>query len=650
MDNPAEKKAKVSPAYKMSAETKDKLRKIYKPEELLVYTELINRLEKARITRSTPREEFDDMTYEQDYIANRQALNSYLRKKKNYSEVRINTGTTEKKIEVVHNELLQLNLQPTVFAFDQDDNEIAELGDDMSDIIKRTNEIENDQDVWVEALQELLSQRALFLEEQLISKNNPIAKKKVISGLRIYLGDISLPAYRFDEQPYIVKYTRMHWRRAAKLFADNPNWKYVQKGLQNDETLGFDYKFNKNLPEEEVEIVHYMSALDKEYQIICNGVMMLPIGTKLPWNHEGYNIKMIVLKPMSRDFAYGKPLTASAKTLQALDNETIRLLIRKFRQAIEPPLGVRKGKVLTKTIWDPGKVTQGIKEGDFTKLIDHQGVTTSEFDILQLIEEKIKEFVGAGNVMQGLKESGRPTATEIVALQRQAMKMLGLAVYAWVRAKREMSFLRIYNVLENYTKPVKYALDEVENKVMSIYRKFTVLDAKLSGERRGKKVIQFSDRDLNENEKWYIYNKEKEAEALGQPTEYKFINVKKLKSIKTFWYIVVEPKPVDSSELQRMMFTEQLEQAAGIMKLTGRRLNADKVIEEFERRWKIKNIFSQEELQPAGAPENVDKLKGILGKLDEMSGTKTGAELGQGEAAPAKKPSMGIGNLVNQPV
>ncbi len=70
------------------------------------YTE---RLTTGRDQRNEPRREFDDMDFQQDYAFNQLAAHSYLRKKMNDDDVRVNSGTAEKKIELVLNELLAMN-------------------------------------------------------------------------------------------------------------------------------------------------------------------------------------------------------------------------------------------------------------------------------------------------------------------------------------------------------------------------------------------------------------------------------------------------------------------------------------------------------------------------------------------------------------
>src|SRR3990167_10911849 len=197
---------------------------------------------------------------------------------------------------------------------------------------------------------------------------------------------------------------------------------------------------------------------------------------------------MVGLKPYGYDFAYSKPLTQSAKTLQALDNETIRNLIRKFRQAIEPPLGVPRVKVYSRDIWNPGAMAQGVKASDFERLIDHSGVTRSEMAMFDLIEKKVNEFIGTSQ-NEPLQNKTQVTATELNLATKHAIKMLGLSVLAALRLKRRLAMLRVGNVMTNYTNPTSKAYDPVTRKIREVYAKFSLKDVEI-GDSRGENIIQ----------------------------------------------------------------------------------------------------------------------------------------------------------------
>ena len=599
------------------------------------------RFEKAKQQRQQKYKAFDDLDYETDYYLNEEAANSYLRKKLNDDEVRINTGTTEKKVEAVHNELVSLNLQPEVRAFDLTDLEVKSLGQDITDLVLRTNEIEKDDDTYSEALFEFLTQRALFLEEvyserAVLDKRDgkrsifvkQQCEKRVLCGLQVFLGDITIPAKDFDRQPYIFTYDRVPYEEAAVRYSRLKNWNFVKPGMPTQTDQDFGYRLGV-LETNEVEILIYQSYPDDEYQVILNGVPMYEVGEKLPWEHEGYNVKMFVLKPLGRKFAYGRSLVSSAKTLQALDNETIRNMVRKFRQAIEPPIGVVPGKVYSKDIWMAGSVTQGVGKGDFERLIDHKGVTESEFRMLALIEEKVEEFVGVSKQFQGLDTPGDKTATEAVEQLKRALKMLGLSVAGAIRIKREMTFLRIYNILENYTKPVGKKVNPLTLRVEEVYQNFTRSDAMLSTGKRGRKIIQFTDKDLTRQDQEQLYDLESTMEAQGQPTEIRSINVKSLREIPLSWYVVVNQKQKEGSALDKAMFENQTAQAVQLSQIAGRPLNGDKLIEDFEFLWKTKDLFKA---APPAAPMGMEQMA--------MGGGNMQQQLTENTRSQVRKPSL----------
>lgn len=605
------------------------------------------RLDSARDQRAIARPEYDDMTYEMDYFANQQVAYSYLRKKKNDDEVRINTGTAEKKVELILNELLSMNFQPEVRAFDEDDLEVEKLGDDMSDLLKRTNEIERDDDLYQDAFLELLTQRALFMEEiygPLPSasvrtgrtgkfRKEGFVQKRFLSGLQVYLGDITIPAYRFQEQPYVVKYNRMTYEEGKKLYGHKKMWKYVRPGMPMSDQYGLWFKYRlADLTNNEIEVIDYYSTADNEWQQIINGVMMEEPGTPLPWNHGGYNISMTVVKRTSPFLAYGKPPIASAKALQGLADETIRNLVRKMRQAIEPPTGVRSGRVYSKDIWSAGAMTQGATKEDFSRLIDHDGVTTSEFQMYQLMVSEIEKFIGPYSANQA-PGAGIPSATQVIEQQKQSIKMLGLAMLAAMRVKRDMSYLRLWNIFDNYFEPI-----DASGK----YRSFTINGANLGDGVTGKKVLAIRDEDMDDEEKKKTFELEEVFEKQGKPVRFRTINAKKIKAMPLTWYIVVNSQERESGAMDRVLFQDKIAQASNITQLTGVPLKSRKVIDGFESTWKAKGWFETDAPAPMSAGGSTqDQAQGLLAGLEKMGGQMAGSKTGQALTPKPMQPTQG---------
>lgn len=597
------------------------------------YALIFERIIRARNHREQTRDEFDDMTYEQDYLANKRAAISYLTRKKNDDEVRVNTGTTEKKIEFVFNELLDLNIQSDVAAYDQDDNKLVALGNAYSDIVRRTEEIEqaDEKDLWI--FTELLTQRAVFVQElwnerktATVGKKRTFKKtgrpeRRLWQGIQVYLGDIFLPDYRFQEQPYLVRYARMTYEMGKTIFGDLERWNYVTPGayMQISPLSSVLYRRGA-LMAHEIEVWEYVDAPNREHQLVINGVPQLEVGSDLPWEWDGYDMEMVSLKPTSNDWAYGKPLTASAKALQGLENETLRNIIRKMRQALEPPMGIIGGKTLTRDIWAPGTVVQGIRKDDFQKLIDHAGVTRSEMAMMDFINTKIGEFIGTSQ-MSSLAGRSRITATEYSLILQQAAKMLGNAVIAIIRLKNKMTMLRVKNINQHYLNPIGQEVDPITKKLRDAYASFSIDNVALNNGKMGTRVIKLMDKSLSDEEKMSLFKEEQASAKAGKNVEFKGINVKIIKDIDLYFHINSISKPKQTNDLDRAVFTDKLAQGVQVSQITGMPLNKQKVVDSFEKVWKEKDFFEKNAPQasmPGGMPP----------------------EMGGGEGAGAPAPSV----------
>ena len=634
---------------------------------LLVYQK---RFEDARAQRQTSSPLFDDMSYETDYIKNRDASNSYLKRKRNDDEVRVVMGTTEKKTETVVNELVSMNLTPQVMPYDEDDMFLSELGEDITDIVARTEEMEHADETYFEAYIELVTQRAVFLEEvyderyvasgvrttgskKVSTRSIKQARKVVLSGLKVFLGDITIPARLFRMQPYIFIVDVMTYAEARTIYGQKPAWGYVKKGA-GATSWGEDasqYRVSV-LTDEEVEVVRYYSFPDNEWNVFVNMIPMEELGTPLPYSHDGYPVEMVVPKPMWTDWAYGRSVVSGAKVLQALEDESIRSLLRKFRQALEPPLGVRGNKVYSRDIFNSGAITNGVMKDDIFKLVDHNGVTQSEFEMMSFINRKAEEFIGRSAVSQGLAPDKRMTATQVLEMQKEAAKQLGLIVFAALKLKRAMTFQRIYTIVENMTESVGKRKNPYTKKIEDIYRRFTLMDAPLGSGQRGEKIIQFSDRDLTYDEQQSMYEVERKEERRGRLVRIKNVNVNTLREIRLFWYVTVEPRERKGSMLQQVTFQDQMMQAVSIEKLSGgqKRVNWDSISTDFERIWQRRDTFlrdAPQQLEGVSMQQGADGMDGappemrqLMGEIEALEGSQVGSQAASGARQGASRPSV----------
>lgn len=614
------------------------------PAEYKQHGKLLTRFERAKIIKQARYKYYDGMTYEEDYATNEDLKNTYLTPKANETEVRVNSGTSEKKLDAIKNELLTMNIKQEIKAHDKNDLRIQELGDDMSDIVDRTNHMEKDEDMMEEAADELLTQRVVYVREtyqprSVLNKTETIsiAKKELLSGLKVFPGSWTIPAYLWDTQPYVFTYDRVSYEEAEAIYGHLPNFKHVKPNrAERTEYLGgaFAYQFGE-LQDGEVEILTYYSVPDNEYQVKIASVPMYDVGEPLPHSQPFYCIRAYTVKSVSRNFLGGRPVTAMAKTMQAISNETLRLFIRKTQQSLEPPRATPKGgKIYSKNIYNPGAWTQGLRKDDMVSLIDHQGVTQGEMAMYKIIDDEVEKFIGTPNIAQGLQGSREMSATEVVTLTKQFLKQLGYTVAALMRMKRDLTEMRIYTILDNYLDPVDKKFNPLTKKIDDIYRSFTIENAKFSNNRKGRKIVKIMDRDLTLDEQKQLHKYEEQQSNRGNHIRIKFLNQKKLKNVPIFWYVSTSIQDKEGTALDKLTFQDQLNQATSITQITGKQVNPDIVTQEFERKWKAKDWFNAPppELDDNGNPmlpgatqdQTKESAQKLLEQIDGQESPATG--------------------------
>jgi len=618
----------------------EKVGKVLTPEETVQYGLIITKLNRAKDNRNAKPKYLDGMDYVTDYITNEDNKNSYLSPKVNDADVRINAGTSEKKLDAIRNEFLTMDFDASIKAYDVNDLHDEYLSEDMTHLVKRTKQQEKNpirEDADFEALDDLIAQRGCFRQEYLQTltfQNGKSATSRLanrtISGLKVFPGDMTLSPYLWNLQPFIVLYDRMNYQSAKMMFSHLPNFKYVlpNNTSQLDIFIGqqFDYRFDA-LSEGEIEVVTYESLPDNEYQVLINGVPMYAPGTPLPWSYNMYDVQFFTGKPMSRDYLLGRPFTSMAKSMQFVQNETIRLLMRKFHQAVEPPVGTPKsGKTYSKEIWDPSAITQGISKATFERLIDHDGITQSEFQLYNLIESKTEEFIGASNISQGLAPSREMSATEVLSLQKAFIKQLGYTVAARVRMENVLTEQRVFSIIDNYLSPIGKKLVKDKDLPVDMYRTFTLEEAVLDNKQFGKKIIYMIDEDLTREELEMAHEYEENQKRIGNNIRLSFLNVKKLKEMNRYFFAHTEVKDKQGTALDKIMYQEQLNQATVVRDVTQTPLNSPPIVEGFERTWKARDWFQKktpqmmmEEQALSQTDPNVQaQAEQAMGELDQM--------------------------------
>lgn len=569
---------------------KDKKRIDYTEEEIAYRDFLLHRLEFAQEQRDGEHMYFDDRDYVTMYEDNVKAASSYIRPKDNEEDTRIVTGTTEDKENTLLSALLNYNLDPSIDAFDKNDNFLEQLGTTMESLVKKSRELENYEDRRALQYKELLDQGDAFIEEtweENIVHNKKLKNKdwflldpkdvtwseqsevtyrcatKLYPGTAVYLGNIN--EHELNEQPFLFTREVIPYSEAQMLWG---NWKRfefvprtIQKIVTDDDTAYRDWTLLET-EDDMVEVIKYQDRFFNEYMLILNGVMMLPQGFPLTEVSPSgqYSLVKGSGEPISKFFAYSKSIPSKTRVDQAVLDEMLRLMILKTKKSFMPPLANNTNRVLSRKVMFPGVISQNIDPDKIKPLGDVSGVNAAEFSMFELLKRLIDEK-SVSPVFAGQQTEGSQTATEVIELKKQQLMKLGLMVYGVIKMERQLAWLRIYNILAHWTRKQDSTVDSVKGKLKDLYKKITVKGTLENG-KEGMKVIEFDSAKANlmapENIK-----AEEDFLSKGSAVEYRkiYLDPEKLRTINANWYVSIVPTEKETSELRRVLFMQTVQQA-----------------------------------------------------------------------------------------
>ena len=283
----------------------------YSKKQQKYISKLQGRLESAKENRDTPHVEFDNATYVEHWWSNEKGANTLIKGKKNKGESTYQTGTLRTKMMAYLATLESLNLKPNITAFGEDNLPLNSLGDGMEDVMDKYNEIENDEekkrlrqyelekhgtvhvevtwkDEWIveKTIQQKFegdSKEAKWTSKKVKAEGRPI--KVIIPNTAIYKGDMT--KYLIEEQPYIYTVQIIKYGRAEQIYGAWDMWKYVSKtkrtfsGNVDQSMIQNAWRLMTNSKDGEVEVIKYQDKPNNEFQIILNGIPMIPMGYPL---------------------------------------------------------------------------------------------------------------------------------------------------------------------------------------------------------------------------------------------------------------------------------------------------------------------------------------------------------------------------------
>lgn len=598
--------------------------KIYSKKDMETRTKIIDSLFSSHVDREAPHPQFDGMTYLQYNESNEKADNAYIPPKKNKIDKRVVTGITRQKDNTLISLMLGMNFQPQVRVFDEDDQELLDMSIVYTDLLKKATILENFSDKLPQIYRQLFSQGNVFVRERYIERFKKIkvlnntksfndtewkeiyekeydgCESEIIDGKKVFLGNIHEPD--ISKQPYVIVVQHVPREAIESIYKDFDNWKYVPRSCSKvnatavsriNDTIFGDFAFS-DVPNNNVEVIEYFDKPNNEYNIMLNGVLMLKSG--FPMSHPyispsgEYPISKGDLN-LFNGFAYAKSIPADTKFSEEILNQQFRIMNIKSEQSAFTPTGNMSGKLLNESIYYPGKITSDVSRRDLEPLIDNPGITNSDFSYFQLLESIISNQ-SISKSLEGM-QMGSTTATQYLDQIKQNFKKLGISIDSVVSIHKKIAYLKLWNILTNWTERIDTKIDASDNTIKNVYRKFSV-EREYDG-KKGMHVIEMTDDtelpesdDEEENKTIqsdisYMVKEYEDSKSKDNGVEYRIslINPTMLKSMKYKFYIEVIPGETDSSTLRQMTLIKNITDAANIFGMQS--LNVEGLKKEFSK-------------------------------------------------------------------
>lgn len=580
------------------------------------HNDVLPLLRQWRDNRDKARKEWNGMRYPEWLNMCRETQLAYVAPKEKDEDIQLNSGLTRQKISTEVDVVLTQNFETKAKAFDQDDVFIDNLGDVLSDMKFKVDELEQ----WIDNRRTIYEGMATFgsyytlqltkfethvrktpvkMDEfgKIDIKWNETPKKSKPVFVTIPL-ESSMVLFPDMREPDIQKQSGVAIARiitegeARTRYGHFDRWKYVptRQGINQTNQLSelltlykSDYSVTQVLGEGEIEEVIFMRAtpFGNELMIYLDGVPMLPIlelsydETKQRYDISGFPLTSwsasgkypIVKWDKIRipNFAIARGTPGDSQFDQETLDVWIRLVFEKALRSIKPPMGNRSGIRITSDMIKSGKVVSQIRKDDIFSILPPelvQGVTSGEFSFYEMMKKELdektstREFAGLGGKTQ--------TATEFTENRKSQLLRFSALIDGVIRGEKDRADLIVKNQVIPFWCNPEYSsnpsdtekLEKAEDVIETKSKPFrTVTVNKKDGADRSSNIINIGPINTDSDE---VYKLEKEEEKEGKKNKHIYFDPDFYDFVNTFLYWDAKPSEKDNDTLQLMTFKQNI--------------------------------------------------------------------------------------------
>ena len=619
---------------------------VYTPEEQRYLNFRRMRLISARDTRDANREEWDDMPFLTYIDILKKADDQYVEPRKNPQDTSINLGTIRDKDTSLVEYAKSHTFQPVAQVFDDEDEMLEELAETGEDLVRKSLLLEDwdaaksklvyrsmvafgtalVEDAWVErwVIDKTLQNgyRAGMGSDQaawttMLRKKYDGCQAKLWDLRKCYPGDIRKFFMNGPlGQPYFFTVEYEAYDMVKAIYGNWDRWDFVPKYVTMTPEISSAIVFSpwwslRPVSMNYVEIVKYYDPIANEFALTLNGVDMLPLMATPVTNNDGEPKHLISgfpltevspsgaipfakydLEPM-HDFFYSKSQPGKMRVSAAVQNMLLKLFLRMFKQKAMPTMGNMSGKQFGSEITDPGTIINDIRDGEiFPVLPNATGAVPADFSFYELMNKELdKQSVERS--WQGMEHPTQSDDTATSTMNDMKAQTLKVASMfdGIIWGNKQLYWLRTYNIMKNWTKPIDQQIDKERKNIIDLYRTVTVPSEGSSGESVTKKIIFTKDTPrLKKGEKhagleesMKVHQEELDyQQKTGRDIRIVKLHPELFATMPMNWFYESVPVPNGNDPLSYMMFAKQVTDAQTMF--GPQSLNVKKLKHEFAKR------------------------------------------------------------------
>lgn len=637
-----------------------------------------SRMIASRDARDFARDEYDGMSFLKYIDVLKKADDQYIAPRRNKTDTAINTGTIRDKDTTLVEYAQKFDFEPVAQCYDDSDEMLAEMAETAEDLVRKSKFLEDYKAKFKLITRSMVAFGTAYVEDAYIERwttekkfgkefklgsNTPDWSERKVKSYegcqaklwdirKIYPGDVRKFFQNGAQgQPYFFTVEYETYDVVKSYFEDWAMWKYVPSTLvlTPEAASARDYTAAWTLRPvtlNYVEIIRYYDPIANEYAITLNGIDMLPIkeweGTEngAPKTFiSGFPLTAISpsgaipfakydLEPM-HDFFLSKSQPGKMRVWGDIENMTIKLFLRMFKQKSNPTMGNKSGRNFGAEVTDPAEVINDIREGDlFPVLPNFQGLSASDFSFYKMVKDELSKN-SVEDSFQGRDgaDPTKQTATQNMNDMKAATLQVASLMDGLIFGENQLNWLRTYNIAANWTKPIDAQIDTFKKQIVMKYRTITMPTEIDGGQKATKKIIFTKDTPVREGGKPTVedsremHQKEYDAEKKGEGhIRMVHLHPELFAQMRMSWFYSCIPVPNGSDPLAYMMFAKQITDAATFFGADS--LNVKKLKHKFAsitgNDFDTWFVNEQELEQKRAAAQQVDPAQGDKSMMGEV--------------------------------